>query len=408
MLYPDPTIKNEMSQAAVDSFPVSLPSSTKDSNPKDYSLQYLTTTGGSALTPAHVSSASGMENLWASSQGLMTGYNGLDSQLGNLNGGSWSTDPTGDSLMGGCEQLYRGLFSTGSNTNLGFSLDMPASIPASGLPSSTTIDDQDATMTGYPFPSQPSSSHWAPNPINTPISNHKFQPGNSHGPQYLTQLQSDAATTAAAAQVATRRRSAPDLMKIQDPVETERRIKYANRRASHNVVEKRYRVNLNRKFYDLEQVVIQAADPMPQTQRSSTSPTSQSSESKCVNGDGNVSGNAKGAVSLTGGPHGGIDCVPREPGEPKHHSPKATIIESALKYIASLQKENSTLKERLRGFEARNAMNPSPSSVRRQRGCARYKKLGGENLFDQAPAQDQDGAGILGDVTDGIVVKSEE
>ena len=109
MLHPDPIIKNEMSQAAVESLPGSLPSNTKDRNPKDYPLQCLTSAGGSALPPAHVSSTPGMERLWASGQGLMTGYNSLDSQLGNLNGGTWMTEPTGDSLMGGCEQSYLGV-----------------------------------------------------------------------------------------------------------------------------------------------------------------------------------------------------------------------------------------------------------------------------------------------------------
>ncbi|KAL4791395.1 hypothetical protein BDV19DRAFT_393140 [Aspergillus venezuelensis] len=410
MLRPDPTIKNEMSQAAVDSFPGSLPSNTKDSNPKDYSLQqYLASAGVSALNPAHVSSTPGMESLWTSGQGLMTGYNNsLESQLGNLNGGSWMTDPTGDSMMGGCEQLYRGLFSADSNNDLGFSLNMPGNVPTSGLTSATTIGDQDATMTGYPFPSQPSSSHWASNPMSTPMTNHKIQPGNCHRPQYLAQLQSDAATAAAVTQVSTRRRSEPDLIKIQDPVEVERKIKYANRRASHNVVEKRYRINLNRKFYELEQVVIRATDPITQTQQSSKSPTSVLPASKSVNGNGNMSGNAKGAVSLTGRPRAGFDCLPGEPPEPKHHSPKAAIISSALKYIASLQKENSTLRERLCEFEARNAMDPSPSAVRRPRGCTRYKKVGGENMFDQASAQDQDDAELLGDIPEGIAVKSEE
>ncbi|KAL2868790.1 uncharacterized protein BJX67DRAFT_37322 [Aspergillus lucknowensis] len=105
-----------------------------------------------------------------------------------------------------------------------------------------------------------------------------------------------------------RRNSAPEL----DAHDMERQLKHASRRASHNIVEKRYRVNLNSKFRKLEEVVIKGTDP-----GSRTTPLSSSSPSS----------------------------------RRQQQSPKASIIDSALSYIESLESENSALRGKLGQYE---------------------------------------------------------
>ncbi|KAL4941682.1 hypothetical protein BDV06DRAFT_222890 [Aspergillus oleicola] len=408
MIYPDPNV--EMSQAAVAPFSASLPSNTKDKDPRDYQVQYIPRGGGSDVTQPYVSTVPGVENLWTPSQALLSGYNSIDKQLAaDLNGGPWTSESTSDSLMG-CEHLYPSqlLPTDFLNDNSGIPFSTPTTIQNPCPTSSTSLEDTGASLTSYPFPLQPPSSGWSPNPISTPRPNPNFLPSNSHRPHYLTHLPPGAAAAAAAAArgAVNRRRSAPKL-NIEDPNEAERILKHANRRASHNVVEKRYRVNLNRKFYELEQVVNHGTEPVPPTQqslssssRSSRSPTSMPSTTKNSDGNGNAIGNVKGVVSLTArSQEGGTGSGPGEPQEPKHHSPKATIIESALSYIATLESENCVLKGRLRAFDAPIATDPSLPSVRRLRGARKCQERG---LY-----QDKDHDEDLGDAPEELVIKEE-
>ncbi|KAL2802573.1 hypothetical protein BJX63DRAFT_414780 [Aspergillus granulosus] len=111
-----------------------------------------------------------------------------------------------------------------------------------------------------------------------------------------------------------RRNSAPEL----SAHEIERRVKQAHRRASHNVVEKRYRVNLNSKFKKLDEVVLHGTR---------------------LNFDAE-NGNSEGSSDLP------MQARRTQP-------PKAAIIDSALVYIQTLQREVGELKRRLAIYESR-------------------------------------------------------
>lgn len=88
-------------------------------------------------------------------------------------------------------------------------------------------------------------------------------------------------------------------------------IKQYKRRKSHNIVERRYRVNLNAKFRKLEEVVLQGtASPSPSSPYSSQQTPS-----------------------------------PRRPSSPQKTRSKARILDGALSYIESLESEISSLKE---------------------------------------------------------------
>ncbi|KAL3457989.1 hypothetical protein BJX64DRAFT_292651 [Aspergillus heterothallicus] len=117
-----------------------------------------------------------------------------------------------------------------------------------------------------------------------------------------------------------RRNSAPNLH-LTSSNYSEQDLKHAHRRASHNVVEKRYRVNLNSKFKSLDEVVHRGTDPMYDPENN--------------NSDGS---------SLSG--H-----------ERRQQPPKAAVIDKALKYIEKLEKENRDLKRQL------EAHGPHSSSV---------------------------------------------
>lgn len=92
-------------------------------------------------------------------------------------------------------------------------------------------------------------------------------------------------------------------------------IKQFKRRKSHNIVERRYRVNLNGKFRQLEQVVLQGT-------------TSPCDSSPC---------SSQRTPS------------PRPPSSPQKARSKARILDGALNYIASLENEINSLKERTEG-----------------------------------------------------------
>lgn len=112
-----------------------------------------------------------------------------------------------------------------------------------------------------------------------------------------------------------RRHSAPDC----SAHEVEQRIKHLNRRVSHNAVEKRYRVNLNSKFKRLDEVVLQGMDP-------SFDPDNAANSDGLAQQDGDNS---------------------------RTQPPKAQVIDSALNYIATLQREVKELKRRLGVYEPR-------------------------------------------------------
>lgn len=121
-----------------------------------------------------------------------------------------------------------------------------------------------------------------------------------------------------------RRRSAPEPNIHAD---AERRQKHANRRASHNIVEKRYRMNLNSKFRQLEYAIKKGNEPfysLPSSPGSSTPSTSK---------------NVTASASMN------EICGRRQ------QSPKASIIDSALSFIESLKSENHVLKEKLDLYE---------------------------------------------------------
>ncbi|OJJ07657.1 hypothetical protein ASPVEDRAFT_46909 [Aspergillus versicolor CBS 583.65] len=92
-------------------------------------------------------------------------------------------------------------------------------------------------------------------------------------------------------------------------------IKQFKRRKSHNIVERRYRVNLNGKFRQLEQVVLQGT-------------TSPCDSSPCSSQQ---------------------TPSPRPPSSPQKARSKARILDGALNYIASLENEINSLKERTEG-----------------------------------------------------------
>jgi hypothetical protein len=125
-----------------------------------------------------------------------------------------------------------------------------------------------------------------------------------------------------------RRNSAPELSLH----ELERQTKHANRRASHNIVEKRYRINLNSKLRKLHEIVFCRTDPtfVPDIANANGSSNSANSNSE---------GAASAPVSAT--------ATQANRSQP----PKASIIDSALNYIESLQREVHELKRRLEVYE---------------------------------------------------------
>ncbi|KAL4907361.1 hypothetical protein BDW74DRAFT_123619 [Aspergillus multicolor] len=126
-----------------------------------------------------------------------------------------------------------------------------------------------------------------------------------------------------------RRSSAPSLNIRETERERSQKLKHQNRRASHNVVEKRYRENLNRKFHMLECIVNKGAEPYACSPGSSPRSSPSSIASK--------KGNTTFLTSTSS--------------RRQYTSPKASIIDSALRYIEELRKENYALKGRLVAFD---------------------------------------------------------
>jgi hypothetical protein len=125
-----------------------------------------------------------------------------------------------------------------------------------------------------------------------------------------------------------RRNSAPEL----NLHEQERQNKHASRRASHNIVEKRYRINLNSKFKKLDEIVLCGMDGDLVSDIANATGSSNSATS-----------NSEGAASAP------VSTVTTQSN--RTPPPKASIIDSALNYIASLQREIQTLKRRLEAYE---------------------------------------------------------
>jgi hypothetical protein len=123
-----------------------------------------------------------------------------------------------------------------------------------------------------------------------------------------------------------RRNSAPEL----SIHEQERQNKHASRRASHNIVEKRYRINLNSKFRKLDEIVLCGTDP-------SFIPDPAHGSSNSANS------NSEGAASAP------VSAMAAQAN--RSQPPKASIIDSALNYIENLQREVHDLKQRLQLYE---------------------------------------------------------
>ncbi|KAI9374806.1 hypothetical protein BJX61DRAFT_496436 [Aspergillus egyptiacus] len=119
-----------------------------------------------------------------------------------------------------------------------------------------------------------------------------------------------------------RRRSYPE-----SAADVERMNKHASRRASHNIVEKRYRVNLNSKFRQLEDVVDRGKNSRAGGSTSMATSTAATATATAT---------ATGTSSR------------------RQQSPKAAILDGALTYIAALEKENRALREKLEGKEDKN------------------------------------------------------
>ncbi|KAL4916038.1 hypothetical protein BDW62DRAFT_110521 [Aspergillus aurantiobrunneus] len=129
-----------------------------------------------------------------------------------------------------------------------------------------------------------------------------------------------------------RRQSAPE---IATQADLERQQKHASRRASHNVVEKRYRQNLNLKFRELEYAILNGGTLCPTSAEFSSS-SSASPDSKVASPSTTAAAAAKA-----------ID----DPEHYPHRAPKARIIENALHFIERQKRENDGLKERLASYE---------------------------------------------------------
>jgi hypothetical protein len=115
--------------------------------------------------------------------------------------------------------------------------------------------------------------------------------------------------------------------------------KYNSRRASHNLVEKRYRVNLNSKFRQLEDLVHRGTDFLSSLKPTTTSPSRSSS----AGGNSTSSKNRRSipASSMASNSTG------------RQQSSKASIIDNALRYIEQLQCEKHQLERRIQEIENR-------------------------------------------------------
>ncbi|KAL4929162.1 uncharacterized protein BDV17DRAFT_290817 [Aspergillus undulatus] len=353
MIYTDSQIKDEMSQAAVASYSASIPTNIDDKDPQNYQLQYIAKSSGQALDKPYVSTFPGMDNLWGPAQGVLSEYS-LDKQapadsLWKLEGPCDSVvdyDPAYSSVRPSIhhhntfqhlvmqQQSLPNFMDDGIPFSLQTSnLTSNLQTPCLQLNSSSSAEDADSSMTGFPFPPQRWQSIPSSRPLTMPTERSPYFPIPTSSQSRVN-----------------RRRSAPELA-TDDPHEIERMQKYASRRASHNVVEKRYRVNLNKKFYELEQVVLNATETCPSFNSPSSSSSPRSVLSTCKN------------ANLSARPEGALEA-------PRHRSPKATIIDSALSYIESLRNENVALKGKLRAYESLGT--PSSSGHSKRRGLENH------------------------------------
>ncbi|KAL6237125.1 hypothetical protein BDW75DRAFT_249402 [Aspergillus navahoensis] len=339
-----------MSQATTSTFPTPLPTNT-DHN--DYPPQHVPRGHQQPISKPAVSAFSEAVDCWApSSQGAMPVFPFV--------GHTPSADTVGSSL----ELLgYDGTFSDPSlpdNGLLNFQF-RPYLDPFIEEPEPTTA------MPDAKF--DPNSVQLGPQP--RPALSYPF------GPVPLEKPALDSNLLSSRAAIGHRRSSAPGLNVRDLERERTQKLKHQNRRASHNVVEKRYRENLNRKFHLLETIVNKGTEPY------SCSPCSSPRSSP------SSSGSRKGNTSFSSSSSSSA--------RRQYTSPKATIIDSALNYIESLRSENHALKGRLVLYETSN--NPCLS------GRPQGQLETGVQGYDQ-------GGGSGGDSSDGdeemSSVKSEE
>ncbi|KAL4785301.1 hypothetical protein BJX76DRAFT_183036 [Aspergillus varians] len=297
MISANPEIESKMSQAAAAAFPA--PASAKD---QDYAMQGHPMNCQNTLSKQYVPGLTGVGNPWAPpAQGMISGYSLCDATP--------SADTTGssyDSLLN-----YERLFQSNipildDDFTLNFQIPCLDPSPSAEEPSATTVLNTKG-------------------PVSLPI---QMPPSQSRPSPYPVQLPTDrACLNLELLSARGRRRSAPELNMSPD---AERRQKHANRRASHNIVEKRYRMNLNSKFRQLEYAINKGADPC----FSSASSPSSSSPKNMNNTTTPPSPSANNEFSGR-----------------RQQSPKASIIDSALSFIESLKTENHVLKGKLDLYE---------------------------------------------------------
>ncbi|KAL4999348.1 hypothetical protein BDV10DRAFT_57728 [Aspergillus recurvatus] len=321
-----------MSQATTSPFTTPLPT---DTDRNDYPLQHLSRGHQQPIAKPAVSTFPGVVDCWApSSQGAMAVF----PFVGNT--------PSADTAGSPLELLgYSGTFpdpSLPSNDLLNFQfrpyLDTSAEDPEPTTDIPDAKFDPNSLQLG-PQPRPPLSYSFGPVPLEKPgLDSNLFPPRVDIGP---------------------RRSSAPSLNVRDLERERTQKLKHQNRRASHNVVEKRYRENLNRKFHLLESIVNKGTEPY------SCSPCSSPRSSP------SSSGSRKGNTTFSSSSSSSA--------RRQYTSPKATIIDSALNYIERLRSENHALKGRLVLYETSN--NP----------CLRGHRQGQLEAGVQRYDQDEDG-----------------
>ncbi|KAL4744570.1 hypothetical protein BDW72DRAFT_81167 [Aspergillus terricola var. indicus] len=296
-----------MTQTTTSSFPTSLPA---DADPTDYPLQHVPRGPPQPITKPAVSAFPGTVDCWPpSSQGAMP----LFSFLGSA--------PSADTIGTPYELLgFDGTFPDSSLPNndlLNFHFRPYLDTSTEEPEGSTAVPDLkfDATSLQMgPQPRPPLSYPFGAVPLEKPgLDSNIFSPRGDLGP---------------------RRSSAPTLNVRDLERERTQKLKHQNRRASHNVVEKRYRENLNRKFHLLETIVNKGTEPYSSSPCSS--PRSSPSSSGSRKGNTTFSSSSSSSARR------------------QYTSPKATIIDSALSYIESLRSENHALKGRLFFYETSN------------------------------------------------------
>ncbi|KAL4972656.1 hypothetical protein BDW66DRAFT_162689 [Aspergillus desertorum] len=299
-----------MSQATTSSFPTPSPANA-DHN--EYPLQHAPRGQRQSISKPAVSSFPGVVGGWApSSQGAMPVF----PFVGNTS----SADTVGSPL----ELLgFDGTFPDGQPSlpnndllNLHF---RPYLDTSTEEPEPTTVIpdlkfDPNSLQTGsQPYP-----------PLSYPF-----------GPVSLEKPGLDSNIFPQRADIGPRRSSAPSLNVRDLERERTQKLKHQNRRASHNVVEKRYRENLNKKFHLLETIVNKGTEPYSCSPCSSPRPSPS------------TTGSRKGSNTFS-------SSSSSSSARRQYTSPKAAIIDSALNYIESLRSENHALRGRLVLYETTN------------------------------------------------------